>query len=141
MKKTFAMILAAIGLSLIASLPSKAQERTALFTTEVIVCMQNALEARDNKIADAIEKFGSDAKASVILRKALLQEAWALKTTQEVKTSIKAAWADYKKSISNGRRSMNASKKAAWLQYKKDHKACNAPSNFDTTTENADTRL
>ncbi len=143
MKKISTMILAVLGLSLIMSLPTNAEEGMTprVPTTEVVICMQSALETRDNTLMDSVDKYASAVKVALITRKALLQEAWALPNMKDIRSAVKSAWAGYKKAATLARTTLRAERKAAWAKFKVAKTTCKAPATVDSASESADNQL
>lgn len=95
------------------------------------VCIQTAVEKRDNAIIAATDTFSAAAKTALTTRRDALKAAWALTDRTARRTALKAAGKAYRETLSKARKDLNAAKRAAWKQWGTDLKACKGTPNDD----------
>lgn len=88
------------------------------------VCMQNAIEKRDNAIITAFDKFSTTAKSALEIRKTELKNAWNLTNIQERRKAIREAWQKYRTTLRAARKEFRTVRINAWREYYKDRRGC-----------------
>lgn len=103
------------------------------------VCMQNAVEKRDNAIIAGVDAFAAFVKGALEIRRDAQKTAWTITDKKQRQIALKNAWAKFKGTWAKGLKKLRADRSAAWKKFYIDRKACgsNAPLD-DKTTESAD---
>ncbi len=109
-----------------------------------LVCVQTAVEKRENAIIAAFDVFSTSSKTALQTRRDALKAAWALTEKKARKAAIKKVWNDFTVTTRNSRRALNKTRAAVWKQYKKELKACRAqgaPTSDDYGSEGQESNL
>lgn len=88
------------------------------------ICVQNAIDKRDNAIIAATDVYSAAAKTALQTRRDALKAAWALADRKARHSALTAAWKAYRSSLSKARKDFNKARAAAWKQWGIDRKAC-----------------
>ena len=106
------------------------------------VCMQSAVDKRDNALVSAVDKYFTSVKAALAARRDALKAAWALTDAKASRKARNDAWDLYRKSVKTARRLLAQDKSAAWKQFKTDSKTCHANGeDNDNGGEGADSQI
>ena len=118
----------------IVSLSQAAETSTPKNSRKVvdIVCVQTAVEKRENAVATAWSSLNSSVTAAMAARKEVLKTAWAITDANQRRTAIKTAWTNFKTADKTARTTFRKAQKAAWAQFKTDAKACRATATYET---------
>lgn len=98
-----------------------------------VVCIQDAVETREEAIIASVDTYSTDLKAAFEKRKTDLVTAWAKSDRTERRKAIRAAWTEYRKSVREARKEFKTSRREAWQEYKTDRKACGGAATSDDT--------
>ncbi len=90
-----------------------------------LVCMQTAVEKRDNAIIIALDTYYTNVKAALVARRDALKAAWGMTDRKARKEAIRNAWDAFKGTWKKERRALDVGRKAAWKEFNKDKRACN----------------
>lgn len=106
------------------------------------VCMQNAVNKRENTIISSVNIFSASIKSAMEARKSSLNSAWAISDTNERRTAIKKAWNDFKDKNKEATMGFRTEKKQAWKTFYTERKLCGtAGTSDDTSTEGHDVKI
>lgn len=89
-----------------------------------IVCMQNAVEARDNAIIVAFDKYATSGKMELEKRKTELKSAWAISDHKTRKEAIHKTWKIFREAKRELTMSMKKDVQEAWKQFNTERKKC-----------------
>ena len=90
----------------------------------ILLCVQKAIDNRDNAILMGLDVYYPAAKTALQTRQAALKNAWT-QTDQKIrKDVIKTIWKSYKNSAKSARTAMKGAQKVAWKKFEADRKAC-----------------
>lgn len=95
-------------------------------TTVDLVCMQNAVVAREDAIIAALDTYHTNVKAALTTRRDALKAAWTISDKDTRKEAIRKAWSDFKGTWKKERKALNEAKRAAWKKFNETGKTCNA---------------
>lgn len=91
---------------------------------EDVVCIQNAIEKRDNAIFSAIDQYAISWKTALMARKTALKAAMSLTDKKQRHEAVKNTQSDYRKAKKLANKTYDMAANDAWKQYKKDVKPC-----------------
>lgn len=133
MCKKIILSIIVFGLALLLTLPVLAENTTQPVNTPKakkqldLVCLQGAIEKRENAIIAAFTKKAEAIKVALETRKNALKEAWG-KTIQKERIAARLkTWNDYRLAIKKARNTYYTEIKAAWTQFRNDRRACGQP--------------
>lgn len=112
--------------------------------TTGLVCVQTALEKRENVIISAFDVFSASSKTALQARRDALKTAWSLTEKKARRAAIKKAWNDFTAVEKAARKTLNKARLTAWNQYRKDLKSCRsqeAPVSDDYGSEGHESSL
>lgn len=89
-----------------------------------LVCMQNAVVARDNAILTAESTLNVAWSNALTARRDALQAAWTLTTKKARMSAIHTAWTTYNKAMIAAKKAFRKSRNAAWATYRTTAKTC-----------------
>ena len=89
-----------------------------------IACMKTAVEAREDAVKAAFDKFSSSISLALQTRKSELSTAWTITDKTQRRNAIKTAWKNFTKSKKDATKIFRTEKLAAWKQFKTSRKAC-----------------
>lgn len=122
------VLFGALALALLVASPALAKSNdkkdTRVGTTTDLVCMQSAVEKRDNTLGDAWDAFGSTMNSAMHDRRDALKEAWGISDKNERNQAIRSAWESFRSTHKSARKDFNTERKDAWKVFKTDRKAC-----------------
>lgn len=104
------------------------------------VCMQNALDKRDNAIIAGLDAYHAFVKSGLENRRNELKTAWNITDVKQRREAIKTAWSAFQGAWRNAAKELKNVKKSAWQQFYKERKACGGVSD-DKTSMSADANL
>lgn len=90
-----------------------------------LVCMQTAVEKRDNAIIAGLDTYYTNVKAALVARRDALKAAWGMTDRKARQEAIRKAWNDFKGTWKKERRALDIARKKAWKEFNKDKRACN----------------
>lgn len=88
------------------------------------VCMQNAVEKRDNAIIAAFDVKNTAIKTALETRKNALKTAWGITDRKSRQDAIRKTWADFRVAKAQAVKTYNGARKVAWQQFRTERKAC-----------------
>jgi DNA repair ATPase RecN len=83
------------------------------------VCMQTAIDTREDAIISSWDKFASSMKDALKVRKTALHAAWGLSDVKAQNKAVASAWKEYKKSSQEAHKALKSARKSAWDAFKK----------------------
>lgn len=89
-----------------------------------LVCIQNAIEKRENAIIVAFDKKAVAIKAALEARKNALKEAWTKPTRKERLTARLAAWKNFRTAKWQIQKTYQTEVKSAWKTFNTERKNC-----------------
>lgn len=89
-----------------------------------VVCMQKAVEQRDNTLITVVDSYHMAVKKALEVRRESAKNAWAKTDRQERRTALRMVAKDYKIAVGKARMEFKKAKQAAWSQFGRDRKAC-----------------
>jgi len=89
-----------------------------------IVCMQTAVEKRENFMIRALENFASSSKIALEKRKNDLKIAWGITDKNKRRQAINKAWNEFNKTQKKIKFDYNKEKRAVWNQFIKERNNC-----------------
>lgn len=93
-------------------------------TTTQVMCIQNALEKRENALITGHDAFNTAIKTALQNRLANLKDAWA-QTDKKIKQTKKtAAWKTFRNETQAAHTGMKTARQGAWRTFDADMKAC-----------------
>ena len=110
--------------------PASGTASTTTSATSKIACIGAAVSTREQSIGTAESAFTIALNSAYTARANALQQAYALTSTKEVRTAVKAAWAAFSKSAKSARSDWATSRSKAWSTFKTAAAACKAPGNL-----------
>lgn len=120
----------------------RARPTTATTTPRVrdvdLVCMQMAVEKRENATITAFDKFTVAKKQALEKRKTALLAAWKIENKQERRTALRTAWQTYRKDSQTAREAFHKARREAWAQFKTERKACGPSAHADEPASEGD---
>lgn len=102
-----------------------------LATPTNLVCMQTAVEKRDNAIIAAWDTFSASMKSALTTRRDALKAGWAKEVRKDRRTALHEAWRAYKNARKAAREAFRNSRNAAWNTFRTEGKACKGVSRLD----------
>ena len=150
MKKLItAIILTALMLSVAPILADNTSTSTATSTPPKpkkvvnLVCMQTAVEKRDNAIIAVFTARDAALITALTARRDALKAAWGISDAKARRTALRTAWDNYKKARRKAVDDFNKARKAAWRQFYKDIKLCKdrSGSDLEVVGEGVDAQL
>jgi hypothetical protein len=92
------------------------------------ICMQKAVEKRENALIAAVTQYSSSTQSALTARRDALKAAWGENDKTKRKNAINKAWNDYKRALKDARYKLTKSKNEAWKGFNTDRKGCKVPS-------------
>jgi hypothetical protein len=108
-----------------------------------LVCMQTAVEKRDNAIIAALTARETALLAALTARRDALKAAWGISDAKARRKALRTAWDAYKAARKKAANDFSKARKAAWRQFYKDIKSCKdrSGSDLEVVGEGVDTQL
>lgn len=107
-----------------------------------LVCMQTAVEKRDNAIIAAADAYYATVKIALTTRRDALKAAFGITDKTQRRTTIRNAWNTYKSAHRKAKSTLTSTKNAAWRQFNTDRKACGpGAASEDATPSGVDAQL
>lgn len=94
-----------------------------------LICMQTAVEKRDNAIIAAWDNLSSSMKTALQTRRDALKSAWGISIKKDRNKAIRSAWTNFKLARRIARRNFLAARRTAWDQFGIGIKNCHVTSN------------
>ncbi len=88
------------------------------------VCVQNAVEKRENAIIVAYDTKVQAIKNALVAKKAALVAAWGKTDQKERVQARQKAWEDFKSAVKTATQSFREAVKNAWKAYREERRAC-----------------
>ena len=95
-------------------------------TAADLLCMQTAVEKRENALIAAVDTNVAAWKASLATRRDELVAAWKLTDTKARREAVKNAWKKFRDARKTQRETLRKARKQAWDTFKTDARACKA---------------
>jgi hypothetical protein len=107
-----------IGVFALSLLISPLTARAARVSNVNLTCMQTAVDAREDAIAEAFTTFNDDVSEALTARKTALHTAWGLTERAARNAAIKSAWTAWKAAHKDALADLKTDRKAAWNTFK-----------------------
>ena len=92
-----------------------------------VVCVQTAVDAREQAIGSAFTTFSTSESAALSARAAALHAAWGLGDQTSRRTARLAAWSAFKTANQSVFSALRSAKKGAWSTFTTATKSCHTP--------------
>ncbi len=96
---------------------------TTTATTSQIICMQNALEKRENALITAHDAFAASVKTALQNRLAGLKSSWTMSQKDRVAKRL-ATYKTFRTEMQAANNAIRNTKNTAWKTFQTDAKAC-----------------
>lgn len=106
-----------------------------------LVCMQTAVEKRDNAVIGAMDTFYNNVKTALTARRDAVKAAWGVADRDARKDAIRKAWKDFKGTWKSEKKALKKAKKVAWKQFKADKSTCGGEGEGEGESEGNDIKF
>lgn len=106
-----------------------------------LVCMQTAVEKRDNAVIGALDTFYANVKTALTARRDSVKAAWGVEDPDARKAAIRKAWKDFRGTWKSEKKALKKAKKVAWKQFKEDREVCGGEGEGTGESEGSDVKF
>ena len=99
-----------------------------------LVCLQNAVERRDNSIIASVDGYHATVKTSLETRRDGLKTAFGAADKTQRQAAIRNAWNTYKATQRKAKTALRDGRNAAWKKFTADRKSCGSGAEAEDKT-------